>query len=64
LSTQGIEDKASGASMMSFVNISAALLAVIFMGYLPGSILTTLIITLLLFWLLAVFMARVGASVS
>ena len=64
LSTQGIEDKASGSSMMSFINMSSALLAVIIMGYLPSSILSAFAITLLLFWLLAILMLRIGRPIT
>ncbi len=52
--SNAISDKANAASMMSFINMSTATLAVIIMGYMPGSALRTFIATLIIFLVLAV----------
>lgn len=47
-------DKANASSMMSFINMAAAMLAVIIMGYLPLSVLSAFIVTLGGFYLFIV----------
>ena len=49
-------DKASASSMMSFINMSSAMIGVIVLGYLPFSSIGSLVITLTLFFILVVFL--------
>lgn len=46
LASHTLDDRASASSMMSFINMSAAVVSVLVMGYLPVSALLALIITL------------------
>jgi MFS transporter, DHA1 family, multidrug resistance protein len=57
LASNAISDKASAASMMSFINMGSATIAVALMGYLPLSSLMALIITIAAFFVLASLMA-------
>ena len=57
LASNAISDKASAASMMSFINMGSATIAVVLMGYLPLSSLMGLIITITAFFVLASVMA-------
>ena len=54
VASNSLEDKASGAAMMSFVNMCFATISVIFMGYLSHNALLGFIIILSLIWLLVV----------
>ncbi|MDP3706105.1 MAG: MFS transporter [Legionellaceae bacterium] len=54
IASNALEDKASAAAMMSFVNMCFATIAVILMGYLVNNPLLGFIITLSLIWLLVV----------
>ena len=57
LASNAIPDKASAASMMSFINMGAAMTAVVMLGYLPLSPLMGLIVTIAAFFVLANVMA-------
>ena len=57
LASNAISDKASAASMMSFINMGSAMTAVVVLGYLPLSALMGLIITIAAFFVLASVMA-------
>ena len=57
LASNAIADKASAASMMSFINMGSAMTAVVVLGYLPLSALMGLIITIAAFFVLASVMA-------
>lgn len=46
-----LDDKASASSMMSFLNMLGAMIAVIFLGYLPFSALVSFLSTLVLFYI-------------
>lgn len=55
--SNAIEDKASASSMMSFINMGSAMLAVIIMGYLPLNNISSFTITLSMFFILASLLA-------
>lgn len=57
LASNAIDDKASAASMMSFINIGFAMAAVVMLGYLPLSSLLGLVIAISIFLALASTMA-------
>ena len=57
LASNAIADKASAASMMSFINIGSAMAAVVMLGYLPFGSLMGLIIAISVFFVLAGVMA-------
>jgi MFS transporter, DHA1 family, multidrug resistance protein len=57
LASNAISDKASAASMMSFINMGSATTAVVLLGYLPLSSLMGLIVTMATFFVLASAMA-------
>ena len=57
LASNSLPDKASAASMMSFINIGSAMAAVVILGYLPFSALMGLIVTIAAFFVLASVMA-------
>ena len=50
IASNAIEDKASASSMMSFISMGAAVIAVIVMGYLPLKIIYAFTITLLIYF--------------
>jgi DHA1 family bicyclomycin/chloramphenicol resistance-like MFS transporter len=52
IATNAVNDKASGAAMMSFINMTSATLAVISMGYISSSPLVAFITVLGSFWML------------
>jgi MFS family permease len=54
LASTAIADKASASSVMSFLNIGSALLAVMVMGYLPFSNLVSFVVILMVFYFLVV----------
>lgn len=54
LASTAIEDRASGAAMMSFINMSTATLTVIIMGYLSSNALLAFIAILAMLWVLVV----------
>lgn len=55
LATHDATDKASASSMMSFINMAAAALAVLVMGYLPMNILYAFIIIVFIYLIVVVF---------
>ena len=57
LASNAIPDKASAASMMSFINMGSAMISVVLLGYLPFSSLMAFIITITVFFVLASLMA-------
>jgi len=50
--SNAIEDKASASSMMSFINMGSAMLAVVVMGYLPLTSISSLTLTLAVFFII------------
>ena len=56
LALDGLRDRASGSSMMSFINMASATLAVVLMGYSPLNSIETLAIMLVTFYSLAMFL--------
>ena len=57
LASNAIADKASAASMMSFINMGSAMTAVVILGYLPFGALMGFIISIAAFFVLASAMA-------
>ena len=57
LASNAISDKASAASMMSFINMGSATIAVVLLGYLPLSSLMGFIVIITLFYVLSSIMA-------
>lgn len=55
LATRDIADKASASSMMSFINMAAAALSVLVMGYLPMNILCAFIMVIFIYLILIMF---------
>jgi len=53
---RAVKDKAIGSSIMSFINMGSATLAVVIMGYLPFSSLSAFIAVLLVAWVLVSFL--------
>lgn len=60
IASNSITDKASGAAMMSFINMSTATLAVVIMGYLGFRPLFSFIFILSALWVLVVFVLMVN----
>lgn len=60
LASNSITDKASGAAMMSFINMSTATLAVVIMGYLGMRPLFSFIVILSALWILVVLVLGVN----
>jgi MFS transporter, DHA1 family, multidrug resistance protein len=56
LASNAVSDKASGAAMMSFINMVTATLAVIVMGYVNKNSLAAFIIVLSALWILVLFL--------
>lgn len=54
IASNALDDKASAAAMMSFLNMSTATVAVIVIGYLAQSALLSFIVTLSILWILAI----------
>ena len=52
VASNALSDKASGAAMMSFINMCFATVSVIFMGYVLSNPLLSFIITLSLIWIM------------
>ena len=55
--SNAIEDKASASSMMSFINMGSAMLAVVIMGYLPLQSIIAFTITILVFYIILTFLS-------